>query len=233
MARLLLVGNSRWHWARRQADGLHVWHEPGPPQGACGDPGEPWADLEAWAAVGALPQDRPPPPERRLGLERVPLADLPPWLGIDRALAGWQAWRRQGAGVLVADAGTCLSLTWIDAAGRFRGGRLSAGLALQLRSLGAATAQLPTLTAGAELGDCADPWPRATASALEVGCLTACAAAVLQGWRDLQASGEASQLWLSGGDGERLAAVLGQAGLTPALAPDLALEGLAALAQLS
>jgi type III pantothenate kinase len=232
VGRLLLVGNSRWHWAQRQADGLRVWHEPGPPvsPGAAADP---WADLEAWVGVGSLPEDQPPPAERRLGLERVPLADLPPWLGIDRALAGWQAWQRQGAGVLVADAGTCLSLTWIDAAGRFRGGRLSAGLALQLRSLGAATAQLPTLVASAEPGASADPWPRATAAALELGCVTACAAAVLEGWRDLQATGVASQLWLTGGDAERLAAVLGEAGIQPALAPDLALEGLAALAQLS
>ena len=233
MGRLLLVGNSRWHWAERHSEGLTVWHESGPPEpiGAVHDP---WADLEAWACVGRLPPELSLPPDQRLALEQVPLRDVPPWLGIDRALAGWQAWHRQGSGVLVADAGTCLSLTWIDGEGRFRGGRLSAGLGLQLRSLGQATAQLPQLEAAA-VGDAmaADPWPIATAAAMDLGCLKACAAAVMQGWTDLQAAGSPCWLWLTGGDGERLAPLLRAAGLMPELAPDLVLEGLAALADLS
>ena len=233
MGRLLLVGNSRWHWAERHSEGLTVWHESGPPEpiGAAHDP---WADLEAWACVGRLPPELSLPPDQRLALEQVPLRDVPPWLGIDRALAGWQAWHRQGSGVLVADAGTCLSLTWIDGEGRFRGGRLSAGLALQLRSLGQATAQLPPLD-GSSVGDTptADPWPTATAAAMEQGCLKACAAAVLQGWADLQTAGEPCHLWLTGGDGERLAPQLRAAGLRPELAPDLVLEGLAALTRVS
>ena len=233
MGRLLLVGNSRWHWAQRQADGLMVWHEPGPPL-AHGSADDAWADLEAWACVGRLPAELLLPAGRRLGLEQVPLQELPPWLGVDRALAGWQAWHRQGDGVLVADAGTCLSLTWIDGEGRFRGGRLSAGLGLQLRSLGQATAQLPQLdAAGAGDAITADPWPIATAAAMELGCLKACGAAVRQGWRDLQAAGEPCRLWLTGGDGERLAPLLRAAGLAPELAPDLVIEGLAALADLS
>jgi type III pantothenate kinase len=233
MGRLLLVGNSRWHWAERQVDGLRVWHEPGPP--AAGSPApDPWADLEAWACVGRLPAAVQLPPRQRLRLEQVPLQAAPPWLGIDRALAGWQAWRRQGGAVLVADAGTCLSLTWIDAQGRFRGGRLSAGLALQLRSLGQATAQLPQLDgAAAREAVALDAWPTSTASAMAQGCLTACAAAVLQGSRELEAAAEPHRLWLTGGDGERLEPLLRAAGLVPELASDLVLEGLAALTGLS
>ena len=233
MGRLLLVGNSRWHWAEREADGLTVWHDPGPPIGL-EKAVDPWADLEAWACVGQMPQELALPADKRLALEQVPLQGVPPWLGIDRALVGWLAWLRQGSGVLVADAGTCLSLTWVDQGGRFRGGRLSAGLALQLRSLGQATAQLPPLD-GASWGDSptADPWPTATAAAMEQGCLKACAAAVLQGWADLQTAGEPCHLWLTGGDGERLAPHLRAAGLRPELAPDLVLEGLAALTRVS
>ena len=52
----------------------------------------------------------------------VPLAQLPPALGVDRALAAWAAWQQQRQPVLVADAGTALSLTLVDAAGCFQGG---------------------------------------------------------------------------------------------------------------
>jgi type III pantothenate kinase len=230
MGRLLLVGNSRWHWAERQApdqpEVVRYWHEPGPPPANNG-----WMDLEAWAAVGSLPQELALPPQRRLSLEQVPLLEMPRWLGVDRALAGWQAWRSGGQGVLVADAGTCLSLTWVDGEGRFRGGRLSAGLGLQLRSLGAATAALPQLSLGVvEPGaaDPGDPWPRATVAAMLEGCLRACAGSITQAWKDL-GNGQPCRLWLTGGDGERLMPLLLQAGLDPELAPDLCLQALGAL----
>jgi type III pantothenate kinase len=227
MGLLLLVGNSRWHWAERQPLGgsepLRCWHEPGPPSG-CPD----WLDLEAWVAVGCLPDRLGLPPQRRLSLEQVPLTERPPWLGVDRALAGWQAWRRSGDGVLVADAGTCLSLTWVDRAGRFRGGRISAGLGLQLRSLGAATAALPALKPPAAEPDAADPWPQATIAAMQEGCLRACAASIAQAWRDLEPE-DACRLWLTGGDGSGLMPLLVAAGLEPVLAPDLCLQALSAL----
>ena len=131
MGRLLLVGNSRWHWAQRQPNGLHVWHEAGPPVGS--GP-EQWRELEAWACVGRLSAALALPEERRIELAQVPLQQLPPWLGVDRALVGWRAWRRQAQAVLVADAGTCLSLTCVDGQGRFRGGAAE-------RRAGAAAAQ--------------------------------------------------------------------------------------------
>jgi hypothetical protein len=61
------------------------------------------------------------------------------------------------------------------------------------------------------------------------GCLQACSAAVLQGVRDLAAD-QPWQLWLTGGDAQRLEPELRRRGLQPRLAPDLALEALAALA---
>ena len=236
MGRLLLVGNSRWHWAERHGEQLRVWHEPAA-RVAASLVAEQAQSLEAWACVGHLPEALSLPPERRIGLERVPLQAAPVWLGVDRALAGWWAWRCQGGAVLVADAGTCLSLTRVDGRGAFQGGRLSAGLALQLRALGLGTAQLPQdLMAVAASGgaDGALCWPHATAEAMQQGCLRACAAAVQQGWREVQPSGVQAdapwQLWLTGGDAPLLAPLLRQQGLEPVLAPDLALEGLAALA---
>ena len=235
MGRLLLVGNSRWHWGQRLPQGLTCWHESAPEAAAAllaSPTSQLPSDLEAWACVGHLPVGAPLPPERRITLAQVPLLGLPPWLGVDRALVGWRAWCRQGRQpVLVVDAGTCLSLTRIDGRGHFRGGRLSAGFALQLRSLGLATEQLPALHPG-DL-PALDPWPLATGAAMEQGCLQACAAAVVQAVADLQPEPGADQgwrLWLTGGDGERLEPLLRQRGLEPQLAPNLALEALAALA---
>ena len=113
----MLVGNSRWHWASRQGAELRCWHD-APPARA---PREGWSDLERWAAVGAVPQELALPTERCLQLAQVPLQAAPSWLGIDRALAAWQAWREHGAAhnVMVADAGTALSITCVDQDGCF------------------------------------------------------------------------------------------------------------------
>ncbi|WP_415399435.1 type III pantothenate kinase [Synechococcus sp. W4D4] len=196
MAELLLVGNSRWHWAEPSPSGLRCW-DTAPPQ-------PPWRvpPLRAWAAVGSIPSALALPAGQRLQLEQVPLAGAPPWLGIDRALAGWWAWRQQQDAVLVVDAGTTLSLTLVDAHGTFAGGRLSAGLALQLRSLHQGTAQLPETHPLDCSGQTLPPWPKETAAAMEVGCLQAMVGAVKQGMDQLVGG---CTLWLTGGDAPRLA----------------------------
>lgn len=227
-ARWLLIGNSRWHWAERRADGgLRVEHQP-PPLRAEGPP--PWA----WAAVGPVPPGPGLPSAHRLDLAAVPLRGMPPWLGIDRALAGWWAWRQLGCAVLVADCGTVLSLTRVDGEGRFAGGRLQAGVALQLRAMAAGTAALPPPPESGEAageGACdgavpllgSEPWPAATAAAMAVGVERGLAAAVADAARE---AGAGVRLVLTGGDAERLAALLDG---RPLLWPDLCLEALAAL----
>jgi len=195
--RWLLIGNSRWHWAEATATGLHCWDIEPP-----GSADLPQAEsLQAWAAVGALP-DGGLAPERRLLLEQVPLGCVPPWLGIDRALAGWGGWRRTGSPVLVADAGTVLSLTAVDRHGNFAGGRLVAGLALQLRAMAAATEQLPQLHRDAvEIGS---RWPRATDEAMLQGVRLALAAAITMAARERQALDPGCVLLLTGGDAAEL-----------------------------
>ena len=225
MARLLLIGNSRWHWAETSGNGLRCWHT-APSEGL--DPAQ-QQGLQAWAAVGPLPEPAPNPLVRRIGLGDIPLKDRPAWLGIDRALVGWRASQQQGHGVLVADAGTALSLTWVDAQSRFQGGLISAGVALQLRGLGGSTAQLPLLLpAGAGPGVA---WPRQTAAAMEEGCRRAVAGAILQAWKTLRAQVGSVDLalWLTGGDGPQLMPLLEEQQVRPVLAPDLALEALASL----
>jgi type III pantothenate kinase len=221
VARLLLIGNSRWHWAEPSATagGLRCWHTPAA-DALDGD------DLQAWAAVGPVPAHPASLAARQLALADVPLEGAPPWLGIDRALVGWWAWRQQQQAVLVADAGTALSLTRVSAEGRFAGGLISAGLALQLKALGASTAQLPQLHgAGAELDQLAPAWPQTTDQAMVEGCRRAVAAAIA-----LAAErAEGASLWLTGGDAALVLPALLTQQLNPVHAPDLALEAMAAL----
>jgi type III pantothenate kinase len=246
--RWLLIGNSRWHWAELVEAGasgeaasvglvLRHWHQPPP---AVGDRGPFVVDpqvtgLVAWAAVGAVDPAWNLPEPLRFGLEQIPLAGLPPWLGIDRALAGWGAWRREqalnpGASVLVADAGTALSLTRVDGGGHFRGGRLMAGFGLQLRALAAGTAALPAVSIEAlgpeprALGS--EPWPEATAAAMVSGVGRGLAAALLAACQELSGAGEPTALWITGGDGSALLPWLASSPLPVRHDPALVLESL-------
>ncbi|MEB3256548.1 MAG: type III pantothenate kinase [Synechococcaceae cyanobacterium] len=254
-ARWLLIGNSRWHWARPAAEGegLALVHTP-PPEPAAAELSEAGSHLLAWAAVGPLPAPLAAalPAGRRLSLSAVPLAAAPAWLGIDRALVGWQAWRRSGSAVLVADAGTVLSLTRVDRGGAFAGGRLLAGAALQWRAMAAGTAALPALEPGlepeflagakqeavtaAEAVAAPEPWPVTTAAAMRSGVLLGLAAAVALALEETVAEEPECRLLLTGGDAAALRAPLAQClagrGLAERLAwrPALALEALAALA---
>lgn len=224
MDRWLLIGNSRWHWAQSGPEGLlcrsltpdlALAELVGAPSGM----GTSGAAPLAWAATGALPPQLPLDPRRRLQLADVPLQGLPPWLGIDRALAGWRAHRLSAAAVLVADAGTVLSLTRVSATGRFAGGRLLAGAALQLRAMAEATGALPATPLPPTLPP--DPWPRPTAAAMAAGVLRGLAAAVRQAWQEACQEEPGCRLWLAGGDGEALAPLLGVTA-----EPALALRGL-------
>lgn len=220
--RWLLIGNSRWHWAEGELDCLRTWSAPagvGQLEG-----------LVAWAAVGPVPASAPLPLERRLHLKDVPLLEQPDWLGVDRALGGWRAWCLAGAPVLVADSGTALSLTLITAEGRFAGGRLLAGAALQLQALGAETANLPAMEPPPALPS--KLWPHFTTEAMAAGVLRGLAAAVAEAGREAQISCPGCSLWLTGGDGSLLAPLLLQllaSDMQVQLAPNLALEALAEL----
>jgi type III pantothenate kinase len=229
--RWLLIGNSRWHWAAAAEDSgtLHCWHTapplPAELQGGALDP------PLAWAAVGAIPEPCPWPQAARVRLEEVPLAGVPPWLGIDRALAGWQAWRAVEGPVLVADAGTVLSLTLVDGRGVFQGGRLLAGLALQLRAMAGATEHLPPAE-GPNQAMVAPAWPRDTREAMAAGVQRGLAAAVAAAHLEAERDHPGIRLVLTGGDGALLRELLPRPGGSEPRGehrPDLCLEALAAL----
>ncbi len=135
--------------------------------------------------------------------------------------------------MLVADAGTALSLTLVDGAGRFRGGRLQAGVALQLRALAMGTAALPSLSPLAEADEASgNPWPQATAEAMAEGVTRGLAAALAAAALEARQLLPGCRAWLTGGDGARLAQRLAAGGEGDGwrLAPDLVLEALVALA---
>ena len=176
-----------------------------------------------------MPTDLALPSEARLQLAEVPLLAAPPWLGIDRALAGWWGWRLVAAPVLVADAGTVLSVTRVDRDGRFAGGRLLAGAALQLRAMAGGTAHLPALDAPTVPADPASaPWPHDTAGAMRSGVLRGLAAAIAAAVQETRRQEPVCRLLLTGGDSTALASLLEPA-LEMELRPHLCLEALAAL----
>ena len=220
--RWLLIGNSRWHWAEGELGCLRTWSAPA-------GVGE-FEGLVAWAAVGPVPASAPLPLERRLQLKDVPLLEQPGWLGVDRARVAWRAWCLASGPVLVADGGTALSLTLVTSDGRFGGGRLLAGAALQLRALAAETAGLPALDPPLDLPP--ELWPHSTPEAMAAGVLRGLAAAMAAAGRDAQTSCPGCSFWLTGGDGPLLKPLLQQllvSAMPLQLAPDLALEALAAL----
>ncbi len=189
----------------------------------------------AWAAVGRLPAHWVMEPAGRVVTADVPLQGMPDWLGVDRALAGWLAWRQRGEAVLVADAGTVLSLTRVDPDGRFAGGRLMAGLALQWRAMAEGTEALPAAPPPGDLSDllAQGRWPAVTSAAMVVGVAHGLAAALAVALRQARDELPGCRLVLTGGDASALLPLVRDllAGESDAaeLEPDLALRGLVAL----
>ena len=85
-------------------------------------------------------------------LTDIPLNDLYPTLGIDRALNLWAAGSRYGWPVLVVDGGTALTFTAGDQQA-IVGGAILPGISLQFKALGEQTASLPVLKPQEASGD--------------------------------------------------------------------------------
>ncbi len=216
----LLIGNSRWHWAVNNAEGWHYSHTK--PDAAAFKALK--IPLVAWAAVGPIPKDILLNPKQQLSLKDIPLKNLPPWLGIDRALAGWGAFQKSKSSaiksgeLLVADAGTVLSLTRITTQGEFAGGQLIAGLQLQLTAMANGTKNLknpgPGLSSTAK-------FPFTTAEAMQRGSLQALVGALQEATRETKMS-----LWLCGGDSPILVEELKKRNTKVIHHPNLVLEAM-------
>ena len=193
--RALLIGNSRWHWAQRCKEGVRVDH--GDP-----DPGRIGADPPIWAAVGPVPDQLRAHQDRRIRLGDVPLPKAPPWLGVDRALGAWMAWRcsqdRQldcSRGLLLVDAGTVLSLSRVGPDGCFAGGQLLPGFRLQLKAMAEGTVGLPSLLEQPSLDVPQEMFPTQTVAAMQRGVLQGMLATIAVAQQHAQ-----GLLWICGGD---------------------------------
>jgi type III pantothenate kinase len=138
------------------------------------------------------------PKIKPIALSQVPLAGLYDSLGCDRAVALWGAMQMYGSPVLVIDAGTALTFTAVDAQQRFAGGAILPGLQLQLRSLGQATAALPSLeTKTLKLPP---RWAKNTTDAIQSGILYSAIASIDHFIQDWLQKFPTSAILMTGGD---------------------------------
>jgi type III pantothenate kinase len=138
-------------------------------------------------------------------LADLPLFNLYPTLGIDRALSAFGAGETYGYPVLVIDGGTALTITGIDDNRRLIGGAILPGLRLQLRSLSTGTAALPEIELPPQLPP---RWSNDTPGSISSGILHTVSSGIsdfIQDWYRLYPQ---SSIVFTGGDGELLAGYL-------------------------
>ena len=150
----------------------------------------------------------------------------PHTLGIDRVCAALGACTLYPEEtMLVADAGTALTLDIAAPGPSFLGGTISAGAAMRLRALNAYTHRLPLVepTPSPE----ADPqFGTDTASALRIGALRGAAAEIADAARRARRAFGATRLLLTGGEATALYPYIDSPELTPESQPNLVALGL-------
>jgi type III pantothenate kinase len=155
--------------------------------------------------------------------------DDPSKVGIDRLLNAVAASSRGRRGVpaILIDAGSAITVDWLDEVGAFSGGAILPGLRLMSKSLHDYTALLPLVgVADAEPEVPAKSTPRA----IQTGVFWAAVGAVKALCDRLKSRASAPpDAYLTGGDGALLAATLG-ADLH--LWPDMTLEGIRLAAEI-
>jgi type III pantothenate kinase len=208
------VGNSRIKWGRcepsRLADIVSLPPDDVP---AWGRQLEVWGPdgPHAWVVTGVHPPRRLQLVEWLRGrgetvrvLERaaeLPLQvrlEHPDRVGIDRLLNAVAAntRRRQGTPAAVIDAGSAVTVDYVDEAGAFRGGAIFPGLRLMARALNDHTALLP-------LVEVREPAPLpgvSTPAAVQAGVFWAVVGGIEAVLRQLRASGGETDVFLTGGD---------------------------------
>lgn len=137
---------------------------------------------------------------REVTLEDLPLPNLYPTLGIDRALNLLGAGDRFGWPILVIDAGTALTFT-AGTSGQLLGGAILPGLATQFSALAQKTAALPPAPTPESLPP---RWAINTDDAMRSGIIYGTLATIadyVQTWRQQYTTGK---VVLTGGDGAQL-----------------------------
>jgi type III pantothenate kinase len=231
------VGNTRVKWGRcadgRVADAVAL------PAGAPED----WegqlarwglAGPLSWAVTGVHPARRDGVAEwaRRRGDTVVVLHDAelplrvhlehPECVGIDRLLDAVAAnsRRRPGVPAVVVDAGSAVTVDWVDRDGAFAGGAILPGLRLMALALHEHTALLPLI----EVSSVPSLPGTSTPAAMAAGIFWSVAGGVRALIEQFAAqAGTGPDVFLTGGDGPLLHAALGP---TAQLWPTMTLEGI-------
>jgi type III pantothenate kinase len=145
------------------------------------------------------------PQVNQITLADIPLLNLYPTLGIDRALAALGAGQHYGYPMLVIDGGTALTITGVTRDRSLAGGAIMPGLKLQFRSLFVGTAALPEVLLPARLPP---RWSADTESAIASGVLHVISSGIRDFINDWQQLFPDSKVIFTGGDGEMLAGYL-------------------------
>jgi len=150
----------------------------------------------------------------------------PDTLGDDRVVAAHAAWRRHRKGAIIVDAGTAMTVDWIDGDGVFRGGAIAPGPGTLGAALNAAAPALPDVDP--------DPmarWPGRSTHESVIAGVTAAARGLV---RDIvgiarERAGAAAAVVLTGGAAPLVTRLLD---IEHEVAPDLLIEGIALVAAL-
>jgi type III pantothenate kinase len=153
-------------------------------------------------------------------LDDIPLLNLYPTLGIDRALTLLGAGENYGYPALVIDGGTALTITGVNRDRSLVGGAILPGLRLQFRSLAVGTAALPEVVLPGQLPQ---RWSDRTEGAIASGILHVVSSGIRDFITDWQRLFPDSQIVFTGGDGDILATYLDSI-LSPDLKAKIAID---------
>ena len=140
---LLLVGNSRFHWAEYTPKKCKYFHTSKDSE----IPKNIDTNNLIWASVGNF-SNLNLKKENEVKTKDINLLNLPDYFGVDRALACLAVLETIKnpfkKNLLIADCGTILSLTKLSAKGALIGGQLSPGFSTQLKTIEKYTKNLKT-----------------------------------------------------------------------------------------
>lgn len=140
-------------------------------------------------------------------LTDIPLKNLYPTLGIDRALAVLGSGETYGFPSLVIDGGTALTLTGVNKNKELIGGAILPGVGLQFQSLSLKTAALPRLNLSQTLPN---RWAMNTEETIASGIIYTLLTGIMSFIKDWLNQFPESNVILTGGDGEKLLSYLNE-----------------------
>ncbi len=147
--------------------------------------------------------------------------------GVDRLLNAAAAWAKVRQACIVVDAGTALTVDFVDGEGIFHGGAIAPGAGMQLQSLHDRTAALPELQLS--VPDDTEPFGRSTSQAMIKGVFHGIRGAVQRLVEQYaEHYGAFPQVIATGGDAETL---FQGDDLIDNIVPDLTMRGMAATAR--